>query len=101
MGKFQEELKTDEERALLLSSLNSCEEEVKRIKMMSRGVRQYEWAKEQEVIHQILLSRLSSLITIQSPEIDPQAVEKKYKDQEENIRANAAPSGPDESEYLF
>ena len=74
----QEEIKSQGERDMLQMTVVSLEEELEKIKKASKRLREYDWKEELEKIHNILHTRLNSLITRHRKDRRAEAVSSYY-----------------------
>ena len=89
----KEEIKSQSERDLLQSDIKSQEQEIEKLKNLTKRLRGYAWNEEETKIHAILNHTLTSLLTETREEEEAQATPK-------NGVGNPF-CGPTESEYLF
>ena len=92
-GEGLEEMKSDEERVRFKVDIEEREEEIERMKEMTRRLKDYDWKEELKSIESIVQKKLTSLLKIPRPKVRKVAEERKMED--------GVCSRVDESEHLF
>ena len=92
-GEGLEEMKSDEERVRFKVDIEEREEEIQRMKEMTRRLKDYDWKEELKSIESIVQKKLTSLLKIPRPKVRKVAEERKMED--------GVCSRVDESDHLF